>query len=68
MYLETLLQNYFGCKKPFRKNGKLTKSGDGAVQYLICLISALSKVGIITDDVCKQAIRNIDDIIDSNHY
>lgn len=68
MDLETLLQNYFGCKKPFRKNGQLTKSGDGAVQQLMFLIEALSMVGIITEDTCKQAMRNIDNIIDSNHY
>ena len=65
MGLEQILQNYFGCKYPFNKDGKLTKHGDIAVQRLISLLHSLNAIGIINGS--WNAEKRIDDIIDTNH-
>ena len=65
MTLEQILQNYFGCKYPFNKDGKLTKHGDIAVQRLISLLHSLNAIGIINGS--WNAEKRIDDIIDTNH-
>lgn len=61
MGLEQILQEYFGCKHPFDKGGKLTKHGDLAVQRLINLLHDLNAIGIINGS--WNAEKKIDDII-----
>lgn len=64
MDLEQILQEYFGCKRPFDKGGKLTKHGDLAVQRLISLLHALNAIGVINGS--WNAEKRIDDIIDND--
>lgn len=64
MDLEKILKEWFGCKRPFDKDGKLTKQGDIAVQRLISLLHALNAMGIINGSWNAQ--KRIDDIIDND--
>jgi len=64
MTLEQILQEYFGCKRPFDKDGRLTKHGDIAVQRLISLLHTLNAIGIINGS--WNAEKRIDDIIDND--
>lgn len=64
MDLKQILQEYFGCKRPFDKDGKLTKHGDIAVQRLISLLHDLNAIGIINGS--WNAEKRIDDIIDND--
>lgn len=48
--LEEILQHFFGCKKPFRKDGELTKRGEKAFQELESLCDDLRRLGVIEDD------------------
>lgn len=72
MSLEEILQTYFGCKKPFLNNRRvtddgevisMTKSGYKAYDRLVSLIYALDSldVGIESNEV----IENLDNIADS---
>ena len=65
MTLEEILQEFFGCKKPFDRNGKLTKSGDYNVQRLIDLLGCLEGIGVI--NCAHNSARKIDEIIDDNY-
>lgn len=47
--LEEILKNYFGCSVPFRKSGRLTKSGAIAHEKLIQLIKDLEDLGVYAD-------------------
>lgn len=64
MTLERILQDYFGCKYPFDKDGRLTKHGDLAVQRLISLLHDLNAIGVINGS--WNAEKRIDDIIDND--
>lgn len=64
MGLEEILQEYFGCKRPFDKGGRLTKHGDIAVQRLINLLHDLNAIGVINGS--WNAEKRIDDIIDND--
>ena len=64
MTLEEILQEYFGCKRPFDKGGRLTKHGDIAVQRLISLLHDLNAIGVINGS--WNAEKRIDDIIDND--
>lgn len=63
MTLEEILREYFGCKRPFDKGGRLTKHGDFAVQRLISLLHDLNAIGVINGS--WNAEKRIDDIIDN---
>lgn len=63
MALEQILQDYFGCKRPFDKDGKLTKHGNLAVKRLISLLHNLNDIGVINGSWNAQ--KKIDDIIDN---
>lgn len=47
MTLEEILQQHFNCKRPFNKDGSLTKQGDTAVNNLITLLEQLQAIGVI---------------------
>lgn len=47
MTLAEILQNYFGCKVPFRKDGELTTTGAVAFQRLESLLDNLKTLGVI---------------------
>ena len=64
MDLEQILQEYFGCKRPFDKDGRLTKHGCLAVQRLISLLHDLNAIGVINGS--WNAENRIDDIIDND--
>lgn len=64
MTLKQILQRYFGCKRPFDKDGKLTKHGDIAVQRLISLLHDLNAIGVINGS--WNAEKKIDEIIDND--
>lgn len=63
MTLEQILQEYFGCNRPFNREGKLTKHGDIAVQRLISLLHELNAIGIINGS--WNAEKRINDIIEN---
>lgn len=63
MTLEEILREYFGCKLPFGKDGRLTKHGDISVQRLISLLHDLNAIGVINGS--WNAEKRIDDIIDN---
>lgn len=64
MTLEEILREYFGCKRPFDKGGRLTKHGDLAVRRLISLLHDLNAIGVINGS--WNAKKRIDDIIDND--
>ena len=35
---EEILKDYFNCKRPFKKNGKLSKNGEKAYARLVSLL------------------------------
>lgn len=57
--LEEILQEHFSCKKPFKKNGKLSKNGWSAYSKLTKLIYDLGTLGVI---------ENASDVVDSLDY
>ena len=59
--LEKILQTYFGCKVPFRKDGDLTTTGVKAVERLKNLMRDLEQVDVIWDS--GRAVRVIDRFI-----
>lgn len=60
--LKEILQNYFGCSVPFRKSGRLTKSGAIAHEKLIQLIKDLEDLGVYADG--RLSICQLDEIAD----
>ena len=65
MTLEQILQTYFDCKKPFDRNGNLTKSGDYNTQRLINLLADLEAIGVI--NCAHNSAKKIDDIINLSY-
>jgi len=47
MTLEEILQNYFGCKRPFDKAGELTKEGSKAFGKLETLCNHLQDLRVV---------------------
>ena len=77
MDIETILKDFFGCKKPFLKNPKLisetidgyeeyeymTKAGNRAYNKLVGVVYALGKLGLISN--ANSVIDRLDAIVDS---
>jgi hypothetical protein len=57
--LEEILQEYFNCKKPFKKNEKLSESGWKAYGKLTKLIHDLGTLGVI---------KSADNVVESLDY
>lgn len=55
-----ILQTYFGCKVPFRKDGEFTTSGIKAYKKLEDLLNDLHALGVIPS--ASDAVRVLDDI------
>jgi len=66
--MEEILRTYFGCKKPFKKNGQTTLKGGMAQEKLIQLMHDLATIGVIDKATARQAEREIDDICNSKNY
>ena len=58
--LEEILQTYFGCKVPFRKDGELTTTGVKAYKKLEDLLNDLEGLKVIRG--ARQAMRVLDEI------
>lgn len=58
--LEEILQTYFGCKVPFRKDGELTTTGIEAYKRLEDLLNDLEGLKVIRS--ASQAVRVLDEI------
>lgn len=65
MDFETILQKLTGYKKVFKKDGELSNSGYKAYSKLIDILCNCVDVGILTQDECDKAIREIDIILAS---
>lgn len=66
--LEEILQFYFGCKCPFKKDGSMTQNGERAYRKLVSLIYDTKT--LLGDDVSFSAdeIVNELDIICEQKY
>jgi len=64
--IEGILQDCFGCKKPFKKDGSLSVNGVAAYGKLTDLLYRLSDNGILTQCTVNKAISTIDEICESN--
>ena len=64
MCLDSILQK-LGTKKPFLKNGRLSKSGTRAYNLLIDIIS---NIPLITDKLTNQQANKIIDDLDKIEY
>jgi len=62
--MEEILQEYFGCKKPFKKNETLSISGEMAYARLIGLLQDIDDL-LGTDYVAKN-IDKLDEIAKSD--
>lgn len=58
--LDEILQTYFGCKVPFRKDGELTTTGIKAYKRLENLLNDLYALGVIPS--ASDAVRKLDEI------
>ena len=58
--LEEILQTYFGCKVPFRKDGEFTTTGIEAYKKLEELLNDLEGIGVIPS--ASNAVRILDEI------
>lgn len=58
--LEEILQTYFGCKVPFRKDGEFTTTGIEAYKKLEDLLNDLYALGVIPS--ASDAVRKLDEI------
>ena len=58
--LEEILQTYFGCKVPFRKDGEFTTTGIEAYKKLEDLLNDLEGLRVIPS--ASQAVRVLDEI------
>jgi len=59
--LEEILQEYFKCSKPFRKDGSFTYRGAKAYNKLVGLVYAL---GTFTSVDSEKVVRQLDEISD----
>ena len=41
---EEILKDYFNCKRPFKKNGKLSKNGEKAYARLVSLLADIDNL------------------------
>lgn len=58
--LSEILQTYFGCKVPFRKNGEFTTSGEKAYDKLTNLLDDLQDLGVIKSSAsCMKVLDEI---------
>lgn len=58
--LEEILQTYFGCKVPFRKNGEFTTSGEKAYEKLANLLDDLQDLKVIKSSAsCMKVLDEI---------
>lgn len=58
--LEEILQTYFGCKVPFRKNGEFTTSGAAAYAKLEKLLDDLQGLEVIKSSAsCMKVLDEI---------
>ena len=60
--LSEILQTYFGCKVPFRKDGEFTTTGIKAYKKLEDLLNDLESLRVIPS--ASQAVRVLDEIAD----
>lgn len=67
MDMEQLLQDYFNCSKPFKKNGELSVNGTKAYGKLLDMLYALNNLGVIDSKTTNNAIKEIDKILDTNY-
>jgi len=58
--LDEILQKYFGCSVPFRKDGELTTTGEKAMRKLEELLSDLEGIDVIPS--ASTAVRILDEI------
>lgn len=63
--LEEVLQQYFGCKVPFRKDGDLTVTGATAFKSLLSLLDALKSLNVIKADSDYE--RELYNILEENY-
>jgi hypothetical protein len=58
--LSEILQTYFGCKVPFRKNGEFTTSGEKAYEKLTNLLDDLQDLKVIKSSAsCMKVLDEI---------
>ena len=62
--LEEILRDYFGCAKPFKKNGCFTYRGANAYNKLIALVDS---VGALTNISTTKIVRALDEITNENY-
>lgn len=61
--LSEILQTYFGCKVPFRKDGELTTTGEKAFKKLEELLVDLERLGVIDSaDECMKELKPLANI------
>lgn len=61
--LSEILQTYFGCKVPFRKDGEFTTTGIKAYKKLEDLLDDLQDLGVIKSSAsCMKVLDEIADI------
>jgi hypothetical protein len=63
--LETVLQQHFGCKVPFRKDGTVTTTGEKAVLRLLSLLDDLGRLGVLDS---KEPVKRINEILTHKFY
>ena len=65
MTLEEILQQYFNCPVPFRKDGDLTTTGAEAFKKLESLLSNLQSIGVIENN--SNYSNQLYDILNENY-
>lgn len=66
MCMEQILEEYFGCKRPFKKNETLSKNGERAYARLISLledINLLAKRDYNLNGDVFDLLKDIDDLV-----
>lgn len=61
--LESILQEYFNCKKPFKKNGKLSTNGESAYAKLVELLYDIDN---LVDINVNRFIDDLDELAPSD--
>ena len=62
--LEEILQHFFRCKKPFRKDGEMTQAGVRAYARLTELLYNISN---LTEIDVNDIVETLDNIIDNKY-
>lgn len=60
---EEILKDYFNCKRPFKKNGKLSKNGEKAYARLVSLLDDIDN---LIDINFSSKIDELDEIFESD--